>query len=264
MPMDGSEVWIAKPSITNQGLSVCIFNRVADLEQAVQQAEDIREWVIQRYITPPLLIHGHKFHLRAYALCVGSLAVYVYDEVLVLLAGEEYDAGLNRLDNLASHLTNTCQQDGLDGEEGEKKVIKLLSELPQLLSEGGLPICKAKERVAAVETAVRSIIGECLEAVSGELNFFTMPNCFELFGFDLMVDADWNCWVLEANAEPDFKQTGQRLRCIVDGLVEGVLRLVADPLAEEQGVRPPGEQEGVIGKGRWRKVLEKEQRPFFA
>ena len=48
--------------------------------------------------------------------------------------------------------------------------------------------------------------GECFEAVSGELSFFTLPNCFEVFGLDLLVDADWHVWLLEANAEPDFGQ----------------------------------------------------------
>lgn len=48
--------------------------------------------------------------------------------------------------------------------------------------------------------------GECLEAVSHELTFFPLPRCFELFGFDLMVDEDWRVWLLEANAEPDFGQ----------------------------------------------------------
>ena len=39
--------------------------------------------------------------------------------------------------------------------------------------------------------------GECIDAVSGELTFFTLPNCFELFGFDLMVDDCWQVWLLE-------------------------------------------------------------------
>ena len=42
--------------------------------------------------------------------------------------------------------------------------------------------------------------GEALEAVSGELSFFTLPNCFELFGFDLLVDDAWHVWLLEARA----------------------------------------------------------------
>ena len=41
--------------------------------------------------------------------------------------------------------------------------------------------------------------GECMEAVSSELTFFTLPNCFELFGFDLLVDECWNVWLLEVS-----------------------------------------------------------------
>ena len=45
----------------------------------------------QRYIERPLLVRGRKFHIRAYVLCVGSLAVHVYSEALALFAGKRYD-----------------------------------------------------------------------------------------------------------------------------------------------------------------------------
>ena len=38
----------------------------------------------------------------------------------------------------------------------------------------------------------------------------------------------------QANAEPDMKQTGERLKSLIDNLVEGTLQLVADPFAEKQ------------------------------
>lgn len=49
-------------------------------------------------------------------------------------------------------------------------------------------------------TIIGSDAGECLEAVSGELSFFTLPTCFELFGFDLVVDEAWHVWLLEVRA----------------------------------------------------------------
>ena len=43
--------------------------------------------------------------------------------------------------------------------------------------------------------------GSCIEAVSSELTFFTLPNCFELFGFDFLVGEDWNVWLLEVSSQ---------------------------------------------------------------
>ena len=60
--------------------------------------------------------------------------------------------------------------------------------------------------MAEVRQEARALIGECLEAVSHELTFFPLPECFALFGFDLMVSRDWRVWLLEANADPDFGQ----------------------------------------------------------
>lgn len=45
---DGSEVWIAKPSLTNQALEICIFDRVSILKAALEANPDLREWVLQR------------------------------------------------------------------------------------------------------------------------------------------------------------------------------------------------------------------------
>lgn len=76
----------------------------------------------------------------------------------------------------------------------------------QVLAAEGMPLEDARQRVDSLRQQCFAVIGECLEAVSHELTFFPLPRCFELFGFDLMVDANWRLWLLEANAEPDFGQ----------------------------------------------------------
>ena len=76
-------------------------------------------------------------------------------------------------------------------------------------------ICIALQRCAleGFSSNVRSSLvlppGECLEAVSGELTFFTLPNCFELFGFDLLLDEDWRMWLLEVGT-PEPAAAGRR------------------------------------------------------
>ena len=62
-----------------------------------------------------------------------------------------------------------------------------------------LAACKAGPCTAR---GIVAVAGECLEAVSTELSFFTLPNCFELFGFDLLVDEDWHIWLLEVFCHP--------------------------------------------------------------
>ena len=69
----GSAVWIMKPSLTNQGAGICIIDSCAGLRAALEAAPDLREWVVQRYVDRPLLVQGRKFHIRAYALCVGEV-----------------------------------------------------------------------------------------------------------------------------------------------------------------------------------------------
>lgn len=60
--------------------------------------------------------------------------------------------------------------------------------LQSLVQEGMAP-AEAAERIAQLRRDCEGVIGECLEAVSSELSFFTLPSCFELFGFDLLVTA---------------------------------------------------------------------------
>ena len=78
-----------------------------------------------------------------------------------------------------------------------------------------------------------------------------LPNAFELFGMDLLVDSHWHVWLLEANAEPDFVQTGQALRSVIEGVVEGALSLSLDQTF------PSGRGSACAG-GRYLKVFERE------
>lgn len=276
----GSAQWIAKPSIMNQGIGIAVIDSCAGLRTALEAQPDLREWVVQRYIADPLLVNNRKFHIRAYVLCIGRMKVYVWSEMLALFAGKPYSHDLS---DLRAHLTNTCQQhiegtaNDLPTSAEEGSIVKLLSELPEALVSDGMQLRDAQMRMAEVTQKVNAIIGECMEAVSHELTFFPLADCFALFGFDLMVSRDWDVWLLEANADPDFSQTGERLKGLVSGLVEGTLQLVADPLAAvavaaAQGNEQPGEQhapdcqdnrDSTVGAsracsehGQWTKVYE--------
>lgn len=65
---------------------------------------------------------------------------------------------------------------------------------------------------------------ELFRALHGERTVFSpQPNCFELFGLDFLVGEDLQVYLLEANPGPDFKQTGDRLKAVIQGLIEATV-----------------------------------------
>ncbi|KAI1141817.1 sure-like protein [Hypoxylon sp. FL0543] len=189
----------------------------------------LRHFVAQPYIHPPLLLPGdnRKFHIRTYVACVGSLDVYVYRQMLALFAGKPYAAPTSPSstaaatsttsdpDNsgaqidLEAHLTNTCLQRSVA--EG---TVRRFWDLP--LDE------RKKEDVFE---QVCAVTGEVFEAAARAMlmHFRPLANAFEVFGLDFLVDAAGTAWLLEVNAFPDFRQTGEELRGLVRGLWEDVL-----------------------------------------
>jgi tubulin---tyrosine ligase len=232
--------WILKPSYTNKGSDIAICGDWNEVVQGLLEVPDIREWVLQRYIERPLLLNGHKFHLRVYVLCVGALKVYVYDDILALLAAQKYDMSDTGPDSVYRHLTNTarsCEDVNFD----EEKFVKTLDDLPFYLRLPGGQAA-AETLVQDVRSQVHDITGELFAAFENEYTVFApMENCFELYGLDFMIDEGDDdapgidvhgkgarVTLLETNPGPDFKQTGQRLRGVIVRLFENTCRVVLD------------------------------------
>lgn len=172
------------------------------LLKALRANPELREWVVQRYVERPLLVDRRKFHLRVYVLCVGRLQVYVCKDILALFSLREYaTAGLSERD---AHITNTCVQNPESPEE-EMRSVQMWDEVIEAIrNEKGADAGVAAE---SVFDEVCKTVGDVFNAVSPEqTTFMALPNCFELFGFDFLLDEAFHPWFLEANAEPDFKQ----------------------------------------------------------
>ncbi|KAH7151848.1 survival protein sure-like phosphatase/nucleotidase [Dactylonectria estremocensis] len=236
------EWWILKPGMSDRGQGIRLFSSMDELQAifdgweedlpdsddedeedtggAIKANDDgdyittshLRHFVAQPYIHPPLIMEdeNRKFHIRTYVLCTGSLNVWVYKHMLALFAGKPYSAPADAPDDIESFLTNTCLQDSPN-----ENTVRRFWDLP-------LPAATRDD----VFRQICDVTGEVFEAAAKAMpvHFQTMPNAFEVYGLDFLVDAKGTAWLLEVNAFPDFKQTGGDLQDIVAGFWKGVLR----------------------------------------
>ena len=255
--------WILKPSMSDKGHGIRLFSTESELRaifeewepSADDEAEDearidesellqanvsldlnlrrspsttgmtsqLRHFVVQLYIAPLLFptLRSSKFHVRTYVLCVGALRVYVYKEMLALFAQAPYTAPQSETAiEMEAHLTNTGLQKG-DTSNSVHRFWDLPEHIPGQINRCGSWQDSAFEDIKAV---TRDLFEA---AVAQPTNFQPLPNAFEIFGIDWLVDASGNPWLLEVNAFPDFGQTGTHLKETINGLWTETMGLVS-------------------------------------
>ncbi|KAL1514531.1 hypothetical protein AB1Y20_003628 [Prymnesium parvum] len=154
--------------------------------------------IVQRYLERPLCFHGYKLDLRIYVLLLSAvpLRVYTYRDCLVRFATQKYD--LNDLGNTYSHLTNTSinknsasyntVKDGIRG--GCKwSLLAFIRENPTHPLNSPLLWCR-----------IRAIINLTLLSIADSIP--DNGGCFELLGYDIIIDEQLRPWLLEVNTSP--------------------------------------------------------------
>ena len=198
--------WILKPAMTDCGYGIRIFSTMTDLvgylESLKSDGRDfppidgnrvpsslLREFVAQKYSTSIPLLNGKKFHVRAYTLAIGRLQVFVYRELIALIASEVYRQPWDN-PTLRSTLTNSSLQ---PEDIQSDSVRSFWSSIPDDILPGDWKedvfrqICQISAEVfrAASQTATRGLV--------------LLPGCCELFALDFLIDKTGSVWLLEVN-----------------------------------------------------------------
>lgn len=187
-------VWISKPVAQSQGKGIFL---TTDLSKITTEKKS----VVQEYISRPMLIGGYKWDVRIYV-CVAAidpLVIYVYHEGLCRFCTEKYIT--TDLNQMYSHLTNASLNKLGPGYEQDKEMIGPgckwpLRRLRQYFHDRGLSDWFMWQKIMTM--VVLTVIGDSLRLGYSASN----RNCFDLFGFDVLVDEDMKPWLLECNYSP--------------------------------------------------------------
>ena len=143
-------------------------------------ASKYKEWVLQEYIDNPLLIDGKKFHIRGYYL-VHREEKYLMDEGRIILAEEKYQQ--RDYKNKKIHDTHT---------HGEEKYVKYYPKDLNISQNKKDNIRKQMEHLFHLVGFVDKSF-EC---------YSESKDCYQLFGFDVMITDDYQVKLIEINSGP--------------------------------------------------------------
>jgi len=200
----GKGRWIVKPPALARGEGIKVINKWCQIPAA-------RPLVVQRYVARPYLINETKFDLRLYVLVtsMNPLRIYLYDDGLVRFASNKYTNESSKVHDVFTHLTNYSIN---------KKSASYLSNEEAQEAQGHKWTLKTLWRHFDAEGIDHSVIWEKIKdlmiktVISAESSMVTLfqnnvasrYSCFELFGFDILLDSRLKPWLIEVNISPSL------------------------------------------------------------
>ncbi|XP_053120915.1 tubulin polyglutamylase TTLL6 isoform X2 [Hemicordylus capensis] len=220
------KTYICKPDSGCQGRGIFITKSVKD----IKPGEDL---ICQLYISKPFIIDGFKFDLRVYVLVTSCdpLRVFIYNEGLARFATSAYsDPSHSNLDDVCMHLTNYSINKHSanfvrDEDSGSKRK---LSTFNKHMEQSGYETDQIWKDIEDV--VIKTLISAHPVIKHNYLTCF--PNhtmwtaCFEILGFDILLDRKLKPWLLEVNHSPSFSTDSWLDKEVKDQLLYDTLVLV--------------------------------------
>ncbi len=242
----GNKTFIVKPSKGCQGKDIM-------LTRSLDEIDPHEPNIVQRYMHKPHLLGGYKYDLRLYVLLtsVNPMRIYLFREGLVRVCTQKYCPKYtpSNLRQACMHLTNYAinkeseafvQAESAEDEGAHKRTVSNL--MNTLRSEGH-----------DVETLWR-LIGElCVKTLISvqphlEHTYYschTRSNdpgfgCFELLGFDVIIDHKMRPFLLEVNHSPSFACDSPLDAAVKSAVIRGTMELISFSREEYKVLRRMG------------------------
>ena len=231
-------VWIVKPGEnSNRGNGIFVSRSAEEIRRRLSRRKHAHTYIIQKYLTSPMLYNRRKFDIRTYLLMLsiaGSAKLFWYREGYLRTSSEPFD--LKDLGDCFVHLTNDAVQQKSNAygkfEDGNKVSY---SEFQRYLDTAH----PGKDySVGALNEEMKRIAQVAVRAAYNKLDPEAKDYGFELFGLDFIVDAGFRPWLIEVNTNPCLELSSPTLQRLIPRMMENLARVSLDPVFQPSGDAP--------------------------
>ena len=258
---DGKNLWVIKAPNLNRGRGVKIFNNYNEIityikkiaEGKITESElyDFKEKndsnyettkmnefelkddkdyiyqsskiIIQKYIEKPFLYQGRKCDIRIWVLITHTMKVYIFKEGHLKASSVNYNK--DDFDSFI-HITNySLQKYNKSFSKYEKGNEISFQTFQNYINENDEFDFRKEIFPKFIE-----IVRLTTLSVRNKINMNNLNYCFEIFGYDFMMDEDKNIYLIEINTNPGLEISSDIIAELVPRMIDDALLLTVDEL----------------------------------
>ena len=267
---DGKNLWIVKAPNLNRGRGVKIFNNYNDIisyikkitEGKITESElyDIKDnetnnnsdkqeknvneiineneyenkdepdyiyqsskIIIQKYIEKPFLYKGRKCDIRIWVLISHKMKVYIFKEGHLKASSVNYNK--DDFDSFI-HITNYSLQKYNKSFAKYEKGNEISFQTFQNFINENNPFNFREE----IFPKFTEIVKLTALSVKNKINMNNSNYCFEIFGYDFMMDEEKNVYLIEINTNPGLEISSDIIAELIPRMIDDALLLTVDEL----------------------------------
>ncbi|KAH8402510.1 hypothetical protein KR222_001345, partial [Zaprionus bogoriensis] len=219
-------LWILKPGYQSRGIGIVIRSSLDDILQWTSNNQN-RKYIVQKYIERPFLIYRTKFDIRQYMLLTISdtqVTIWTYRDCYLRFSSQEFT-----MDDLREsiHLTNNSVQKRYKNKINRdarlpKNNMWSLDQFKCHLRHVGAPEGTWAKIYNGIKQNLTAVVLASLDETE------LIPNAFELYGCDFMIDEHYNPILIEINSTPDLTHSTEVTARICPMAVKDCIRVVLD------------------------------------
>lgn len=202
--------FIMKPNSGCQGRGIVVT------KDPFSTSRDLDNYIVQEYVRNPLLLEGKKFDLRVYVLLtsIREPSIFIFEDGLVRICTDAYEAPTeSNVKNACKHLTNYAvnkrnpnfvyNTDSTRQDIGNKRNFKFFNSWMESQGHSSADFWSkvgdiVTKTILAAQPQLANVYNSCFPIANEGYT------CFEVLGFDILVDDKLKPWLLEVNHTPSF------------------------------------------------------------